>query len=155
MQEGESKEKGGEGIQSFKIILLKHDLGICAWVLPVAWCLEQQPAQEPELELERGLELELQLELELELELEQGLERVWGQWSGGGTEEARWEVLRGAQELGQCRVEGQIVAEEVEWAGGSRTGTRRWGRKEAVGRCRSQLEAARSLQVRVNQMSET
>lgn len=60
------------------MILLKHSLGLCAWVLPVAWCLEQQPAQGPELE--RGLQLEV--ELELELEVEQGLEQVWGQWSG-------------------------------------------------------------------------
>lgn len=64
-------------------------------------------------------------------------------------------MLRGGQELGQCRVEGQIVAEEVEWAGGSLTGTRWWGRKEAVGRSRSQLEAAQSLRVRVNQMNAT
>lgn len=64
-------------------------------------------------------------------------------------------MLRGAKELGQCRVGGQTAAEEVEWAAGSLTGTRRRGKKEAAGRCRSQPEAARSLQVRANQVSTT
>lgn len=39
-------------------------------------------------------------------------------------------------------MEGQIGAEEVEWAGGSLTGIQWWGSKEAVGRSHSQLEVA-------------
>lgn len=119
-------------------------LGFCTWVLPVAWCLDQQQEHGPELELD----------MELELELEQ----VWGQWSvwgGGSTEEAQQGALQGGQELGQCKVEGQIVAEEVEWAGGSLTGIQWWGSKEVVGRFHSQLEAAQSLQVRLNQVNVT
>lgn len=42
------------------------------------------------------------------------------------------------------------MAEEVEQAGGSLTGTQWWDSKEAVERSRLQLGAARSLQVRLN-----
>lgn len=86
------------------------------------------------------------------------LEQVWGQCTGqggGGTEEARRGALLGGQGLGQCRVEGQTAAEEVEWAGGSPTGNPWRGSKEAVGRSRSQLEAAQSLGAGANGVSAT
>lgn len=45
------------------------------------------------------------------------------------------------------------MAEEAEQAGGSLTGTRWWDSKEAVERSRSQLGAARSLQVRLDEVN--
>lgn len=102
----------------------------------MASCLQQQRAQGPELELELGL--------------------AWGRGSGeggGGTEEARRGAPRGVQELGQCKEEGQTVAEEVEQAGGSLTGTQWWDSRGAVERSRLQLGAARSLQVRLKEVN--
>lgn len=54
-------------------------------------------------------------EQDLELEQEREQELVFGQW-GWGTEEAHLEVLWKVQEVGQCKVEEQVVAEEVEQA---------------------------------------
>lgn len=115
-------------------IPFKHVGGSWAWLLPVAWCPEQQQAQGPEPELERA----------------------WGRGSGsggGGTEEAWRGAPRGVQEPGRRKEEGQAGAEEAEWARGSPTGIQRGGSKGAVGRSRSQLEEERSLPVGLQQVS--
>lgn len=58
-----------------------------------------------------------------ELELEQGWEQEQAFVKGAeGTEEAHREVLLEVSEVGQCRVEGQVVAEVVVQEQGSLAG---------------------------------
>lgn len=84
-------------------------------------------------------------ELALELELGQEQEQVWGH-GGGGTEEANLQVLREVKEVGQRKVEGQVVAEVEVQAWGSLAGIQQGDSKKSAEASRSPLEAVQSLE---------